>query len=97
MKVTHNRSILRRSTTTLQALDHHVPSSTFKKENEGCCPARMVLGFPPAHRGKWIKGSHNALQEGLVPPVGGTALVSGELTRISPGKTYPPLLSDLSH
>jgi hypothetical protein len=90
MKVAHNRYALRRSTTTLQAPVRRVPNNTFKKESDRCCPDQMVLEFPSAHRGKWTKGSRNALQEGMVPPAGGTASVLDEPTRISPEIPYPP-------
>jgi hypothetical protein len=87
MKVTHNQCALWRSTTTLQAQDRHVPSNTFKKGIDHYCSDQMVLGFPPAHKGKWTKGSHDALQEGIVPPAGDTASLSGEPIRIPPEKT----------
>jgi hypothetical protein len=81
-----HRCTLRRSTTMLLALDRHTPSNIFKKESDRCCLDQMVLGFPLADIGKWKKGSHHTLQEGLMPPAGGTASMPSESTRISPEK-----------
>jgi hypothetical protein len=85
---------------------HHAPynesSSTKQHLKEGkrqsCCPdRRLVLGFPTTQEGKWIKGSHDALQEGMVPPESGTVSMSVKTTRILPEKTYPQPLGDQLH
>ena len=43
---------LRRSTTTLLASNHRVPSSPFKKGDIAARTSKLVLGFPPAHSGR---------------------------------------------
>jgi hypothetical protein len=74
------------------SIESLTPSSTFKKESNDAAARTKVLGFPPTHKGKWMKGSHDALQEGIVPPEGGTASVSGKPTRFLPKKNLSTTL-----
>ena len=89
-KMIRNRCALRRSTTTLLASKRRLTSSTFKKECNGCCPDQSSgRRVSPGTQGSGQKCSHDALQEGMMPPRGGTTFVSDEPTRIYPEKPYP--------
>ena len=71
---------------------HHAPnfeSSSDKQHLQEGKKSRLlepllVLGFPSTLTGQWMEGSHNALQEGMMSPKGGTVSVSSTSTRISP-------------
>ena len=73
--------------------DRRIPSSTFSKGNDDDAAAARTCPrvSPGMRRGEGKGGGYpDALQERLMAPVGVTASVSGEPTRISPDPQEPP-------
>ena len=78
--------------------DRRIPSSTFSKGNDDDAAAARTCPrvSPGMRRGEGKGGYPDALQEGMMAPVGVTASVSGKPTRISPEKPSPLPLDDRS-